>query len=166
MNGSRGCSASRRVVYAARAMPRRISNLRFSDAACCFSAPRRASISFRSVGTSLQAHSGCQNANYTSVARAQLCSGALSTRYHRLIGLALNLVCWTRTGKRCKRPYRVPFHRWQFYDVHHLNWNPHDCRRSNLAPISKKLHAKLKKGTKTPWESAMPSNIVNDVDVI
>ena len=79
MNGPRGCSASRRVVYAARAMPRRISNLRFSDAACCFSAQRRTSISSRSVGTSLQAHSACQNANDTSVARAQLCSGGLST---------------------------------------------------------------------------------------
>ena len=79
LNGPRGCSASRRAVYAARAMPRRISNLRFSDAACCFSAPRRASISFKSVGASLQAASGCQNANYTSAARAQLCSGGLST---------------------------------------------------------------------------------------
>ena len=72
LNGPRGCSASRRVVYAARAMPRRISNLRFSDAACCFSAPRSASISFKSVGASLQAPRGGQNANYTSVARAQL----------------------------------------------------------------------------------------------
>ena len=53
--------------------------LRFSDAACCFSAPRCASISSRSVAVSLQASSGCRNANSASVARFQLCSGGLST---------------------------------------------------------------------------------------
>ena len=69
--------------------------------------------------------------------------GSVHTFYHRIAGLTLNKVCWGKNGRRLKNPYTVPLADWDNYVVHHLDWNPSNVERSNLAPLVKEDHDSL-----------------------
>ena len=91
-------------------------------------------------------HAGYEEASWALGVQA----GGFHTTYHRLVGLTLNLVCWTAKGTRVQRRFAVPPSRWHKYHVHHLNWNFLDCRRQNLAPIPIALHVTLTFGQRLP----------------
>ena len=80
----------------------------------------------------------------------ELEASGFKTTYRRLVGLSLNLCCWGLDKKRLSKPFKVPLKEWRNYRVHHINWNPWDCRLQILAPIHRDLRASLKKGELLP----------------
>merc|ERR1740129_997691 len=60
--------------------------------------------------------------------------GQCHTQYHRVVGLALKKTSFDKRGREALSHYARPADQ-HGHEVDHVDWDPYNCRLSNLMPL-------------------------------